>query len=305
MENLLYFVFAVNLGGFPPAVGWFLLGWLFVLGGAVGSFLNVVVYRMPAGMSLIRPGSHCPACESAIRWYDNVPIFGWICLRGRCRDCGIRISPRYPIVETLTAAMFLALGWVEIFCDGANLPRQSLAVADGAVVSGFTQAELIGIYVYHILLLCTLLAMALIDLEGNRVPLSLAAPAAVVGFLAPIAWPTLHPVHATWSLEGRAEAIAGAAAGLAVGLLLGLLLGLIVPKKQKTGAFAGAACIGMFLGWQAAVMLCVPLVAILLCEAALRQIRPGTRFFPATAWLAAATFAWILAWRQLIGLMGS
>ncbi len=305
MENIFNVVLANNLGGFPPAVGWFLLGWLFVLGGVVGSFINVVVYRLPAGMSLIRPGSHCPACESAIRWYDNVPIFGWIWLRGRCRDCGARISPRYPIVETLTAAMFLALGWVEIFGDGVNLPRQSLAVADGVVVSGLTQAELIGIYVYHILLLCTLLSMALIELEGKRAPLNLAAPAAVAGLLAPLVWPKLHPVPALWGFEGRVEAIAGVAAGLAVGLLLGLLLSLIVPKKQRIAATSAAVCIGMFLGWQAVVMLCVPLVAILLCEAALRQLRPGIRFFPATAWLAAATFAWILTWRQLIGLMGS
>ena len=256
-------------------------------------------------MSLIRPGSHCPACENAIRWNDNVPIFGWISLQGRCRDCGARISPRYPIVETLAAAMFVALAWVEIFCDGANLPRQSAAVDGGVVFSGLNVYQLMGIYVYHLLLLCTLLAAALIDLDGKSVPLRLAAPAVVVGLFAPIAWPELHPVPAFLGMEeGRLAALIGVAAGLGVGLLLGLLLCLIVPEKQRLGAVSAAVCVGLFLGWQAAVMLCVPLIAILLFEAALRQLWPGARFFPATAWLAAGTFAWILAWRPLIESMG-
>ena len=77
--------------------------WVFALGGAVGSFLNVVVYRLPAGMSLVAPGSRCPACGHPIRWHDNLPIAGWLILRGRCRDCAARISPRYPAVETLVA----------------------------------------------------------------------------------------------------------------------------------------------------------------------------------------------------------
>lgn len=310
MENDFFnVVLADVMGGLPPFVGWVLLAWLFVLGGTVGSFLNVVVYRVPAGMSLIRPGSHCPACEQAIRWYDNVPIFGWIWLRGRCRDCGAKISPHYPIVEALTAAMFVALAWVEIFCDGANLPRQSIAADGGVVFPGlpvqqFAVPQLMGIYVYHLLLLCTLLAAALIDLDGKRVPLNLAVPAAVAGLLAPIIWPVLHPVPAFLGLEGQPAALVGVAAGLGVGLLLGLLLCLIVPEKQRLGAVSVAACMGLFLGWQAAVMLCVPLIVVLLFEAALRQLWPGVRFFPATAWLAAGTFAWILAWRPLVELTG-
>src|SRR5574340_1482121 len=65
---------------------WIVAVWLFALGGAIGSFLNVVVYRVPAGMSLVEPGSHCPHCKRPIRWFDNVPILAWILLWGRCRD---------------------------------------------------------------------------------------------------------------------------------------------------------------------------------------------------------------------------
>ena len=96
--------------------------WLAVCGAAIGSFLNVVVYRLPRGLGLSYPASHCPACKHPIRWRDNVPVLGWILLGGRCRDCGIRISIRYPVVEAITATLFLIVateGWTQ----GANLPE--------------------------------------------------------------------------------------------------------------------------------------------------------------------------------------
>jgi leader peptidase (prepilin peptidase)/N-methyltransferase len=79
-----------------------------VLGAIVGSFLNVVAYRLPRGASLLYPGSRCPACEAAIKPYDNVPVLGWLWLRGRCRACGARISPQYPLVEALTGLLCAA-----------------------------------------------------------------------------------------------------------------------------------------------------------------------------------------------------
>jgi leader peptidase (prepilin peptidase) / N-methyltransferase len=76
-----------------------------VLGAAFGSFLNVVAYRLPRGLSLVRPGSRCPACETPIRPYDNVPVLSWLALRGRCRSCRAPISARYPVVEAATIAL--------------------------------------------------------------------------------------------------------------------------------------------------------------------------------------------------------
>jgi len=78
----------------------------FLLGACVGSFLNVVVWRLPRGESLVTPPSHCPNCDRQLLWYDNVPIVGWLKLRGKCRFCGQPISPRYPLVETFTALLF-------------------------------------------------------------------------------------------------------------------------------------------------------------------------------------------------------
>jgi len=130
--------------------------WLIVLfsaafGGAVGSFLNVVVYRLPNGLSLITPPSHCPICKEPIRWFDNVPVFGWIMLGGHCRHCHCRIPIRYPLVEAFTAAVFAALATVE--------------------------DPLTAAYPCHLMLLCTLLCSALIEVDGNRPPLRLFVPA--------------------------------------------------------------------------------------------------------------------------------
>jgi leader peptidase (prepilin peptidase) / N-methyltransferase len=81
---------------------------IFVLGLAFGSFLNVCIYRLPRDLSVVHPRSACPGCEQPIAFYDNIPVFSWLLLRGRCRNCKIRISPRYLVVEILTGAIFLA-----------------------------------------------------------------------------------------------------------------------------------------------------------------------------------------------------
>ena len=82
-----------------------------LVGLVVGSFLNVCVYRLPRGKSLLHPASHCPACDVPIRWYDNIPLVSFLLLRGRCQGCGSRIAWRYPAVEALTGLLFLLTVW--------------------------------------------------------------------------------------------------------------------------------------------------------------------------------------------------
>lgn len=84
---------------------------IFSLGLAFGSFLNVCIYRLPRDLSVVRPGSACPNCKKPIRFYNNIPVFSWLILRGRCRDCKASISPRYLVVELLTGCLFLACYW--------------------------------------------------------------------------------------------------------------------------------------------------------------------------------------------------
>jgi leader peptidase (prepilin peptidase) / N-methyltransferase len=122
----------------------------------IGSFLNVVAWRLPRGESLIRPGSACPVCRTPIKPYDNVPVLSWLVLRGRCRHCGARISGRYPAVELTTAVLYVAIA---LGRDGA------LDIALG-------------------LLLTALVPITFIDLERRIIPNAITLPAAVVAVVA-------------------------------------------------------------------------------------------------------------------------
>jgi leader peptidase (prepilin peptidase) / N-methyltransferase len=84
------------------------IAFIFVFGLVIGSFLNVCILRIPEDVSIVTPGSRCPRCETPIRWYDNVPVFGWLWLGGKCRTCGLAISPMYPLVELATGLLFVA-----------------------------------------------------------------------------------------------------------------------------------------------------------------------------------------------------
>src|SRR3954467_2406965 len=80
-----------------------------LLGLIIGSFLNVVAWRLPRGESLVKPRSKCPGCDTQLKAYDNIPVLSWLMLRGRCRGCGERISARYPVVEAITAVLYVAV----------------------------------------------------------------------------------------------------------------------------------------------------------------------------------------------------
>jgi leader peptidase (prepilin peptidase) / N-methyltransferase len=148
-----------------------------VMGATIGSFLNVVAYRLPRRESLVHPGSHCPSCGSPIKAYDNLPVFGWLLLRGRCRNCKTRISPRYPIIEALTAALAVAV----------VLTKHSAS----EVVLGLT-------------LVAVLVPVALIDLEHRIIPNKITLPAAVAAVV----------IGCALDLRGVPEQlIAGAGAG--------------------------------------------------------------------------------------------
>jgi leader peptidase (prepilin peptidase)/N-methyltransferase len=124
-----------------------------VFGAIFGSFLNVVAYRLPRHESLLAPASHCPSCDTPVRPYDNIPILSFLLLRGHCRSCGATISPRYPLVEALTAAL----------CAGAALAHDS---ASGVVLS--------------IALILLVVPAALIDLEHRVIPNKLTLLGAVL-----------------------------------------------------------------------------------------------------------------------------
>jgi leader peptidase (prepilin peptidase)/N-methyltransferase len=190
-----------------------------IVGLAVGSFLNVVVWRVPRGESVAHPPSACPRCGHAIRARDNVPVLSWLLLRGRCRDCGEPIAVRYPLVEAATGALFASAAW---FCWAGDRPWLLPALAYLAAVS---------------------VVLALIDLDVHRLPDAIVLPSYPVG-LALLAL-------ASWNPGGAADWSALLRAVLAAVALFAFyyVVRLVYPAGMGLGDVKLAGVLGLYLGW--------------------------------------------------------
>jgi leader peptidase (prepilin peptidase)/N-methyltransferase len=196
-----------------------LLPLVFLLGLAVGSFLNVVIYRVPRGESLMRPGSHCPSCGTPIRPWHNVPVIGWLVLRGRCANCQAPISMRYPIVEALTAGLFVVVTW------------RLVDLANGSAVPAWLYFTAVGV------------ALAAIDIDLRRLPTAIIRPSYFV--LAVLIGLSAWWQHDWWSLV---RAVIGAAALYAFFALIAV----IVPAAMGWGDVRLAGLVGgvlAYLSW--------------------------------------------------------
>jgi len=190
----------------------------------IGSFLNVVVWRLPRGESLIRPASHCPNCGHPIRAYDNIPVLSWLILRGKCRDCGQPISARYPAIELGVGLFFAAIAFWAV---------------SGGIPSASLPAFLIALAAY-LYLGAISVALAIIDLETRRLPNVLVLPAYGVGAVL---------LTAAALLGGDAWSLVRAAIG-AVALFVGyLLISLISRGGMGLGDVKLAGVLGLFLAW--------------------------------------------------------
>src|SRR5438128_1762203 len=204
----------------------FLYAWLFCMGATVGSFLNVVVYRLPRRKNLAYPGSFCPRCGHPIRLTDNIPVLSWLLLRGRCRDCGGRISPRYFFVELFVAVAFLLVLVAERF-----LPAGSMGFATRRALTAHDGAAFWCLYATHVILIATLLVAVLMSADGFLVPARIFLPILAIGFFLPLIWPEIHSVPALagsrfndWQ-AGAIDGLAGLAAGLVIGAVASLWRG--------------------------------------------------------------------------------
>jgi len=139
-----------------------LLGFAFAFGAGIGSFLNVVVYRLPRRESLVFGGSHCPKCGAAIRSRDNIPVFGWLLLGGRCRDCGASIAARYPLVEAVAGGLVTALVAAELL----SRPPGGRSGIDG-LLFGDSWGRLL-VCIHHCWIALTLLSWTLLEWDGHR-----------------------------------------------------------------------------------------------------------------------------------------
>jgi leader peptidase (prepilin peptidase)/N-methyltransferase len=208
----------------PIISGW-IIAFAALFGLVIGSFLNVVVYRVPNGISLLRE-SRCPSCDAPVRPWQNVPVVSWLALRGRCGSCGMRISSRYPLVELGTALAFAGVTWWTLSGGATHGDVRALPVALATV--GYMYLAAISI------------ALALIDLDTRRLPNAIVLPSYLVGatVLAGLAF-----VTGDWSSLLRA--------GIGMIGLYGFffLLRAIRPQGMGGGDVKLAGLLGMFLGW--------------------------------------------------------
>ena len=246
----------------PPAL---VAGLATVFGLVVGSFLNVVVHRVPRGESVVSPPSACPRCHHHVRARHNVPVLGWLLLRGRCYDCGSAISPRYPLVETGTGALFALAGW-----QFADEPVSLVAYLVFAAVA---------------------VALALIDLDVHRLPNVIVAPA----------YPVLAVLLAFGADSGS---LVRAAWGAALLFAFFLLIAAVAPGAMGLGDVKLAGVVGgmtAYLSWGA--FLTAGFGAFLLGAVAGLLLIAGGRAGRRTA-VPFGPFMLLAAWGSILGASG-
>lgn len=214
-----------------------------VFGLLIGSFLNVVAYRVPAKISLTRE-SRCPHCDTAIKPWYNVPVIGWVALRGRCADCKAPISPRYPIVEALTGLGFAIVTWwgLAVYDELLNatlLEYLALPTADGVVQTADLWALAL-VVVAFLYFAAVSIALTQIDLDTRRLPNSIVLPSYVVA----AALLTLAAL-----LSGEWEPLFRAVVGMVALYAFYALLRLVRPGGMGGGDVKLAGVIGIYLGW--------------------------------------------------------
>jgi len=198
------------------------IGLVAVLGLAIGSFLNVCIYRLPRGESIVSPPSRCPSCDQALRWFDNVPVLGWLLLGGRCRSCRAAVSSMYPVVEAATSVVFLLQLW--------QVGWQPLLAI-------------------RLLFVSAMIVLFVIDLQHRILPNVITRPGIAVGLIASVFF------EPGW----RAGLIGVAAGGGVLWVVREAYFRIRGEEGMGFGDVTMLAMVGAFLGWQ--LMLVTLLIA--------------------------------------------
>ncbi|MFA6715246.1 MAG: prepilin peptidase [Victivallaceae bacterium] len=251
----------------------------FILGACVGSFLNVVIYRVPEGISLISPPSHCPKCKKDIPWYLNIPMLSWLLLRGKCAECSCRIPIRYFLIELLTGVMFLLVFAKAVFY---HEPLQLLAVYFGLTMLVITTV--------------------FIDFEHQIIPDKTTYPAMVLGLVSAAVFPITWFTGSHWLALGQSALCLAVCGGL---LALFTLLGskLFGRDALGWGDVKYIAAIGACLGGRAAYFTLLfgaitgATVGIVLMIRKKKDFEGTISFGP---FLAAGTYVWLLFDHEII-----
>lgn len=197
-----------------------------VFGLLIGSFLNVVVYRVPVGMSLVTPASACPNCHHEIKGYDNVPVLSWLALRGKCRNCKMPISARYPIVELVTGIAFVAVALYVVYALTSAQP--------GPTPSGLP------VILAFLYLAAITIALGIIDIETHKLPNRIVLPAYIVASV-------LFTI--TSVMSGDYSGLLRAGIGGAAMFIAYFLMAIAYPKGMGFGDVKLAGVLGLYLGW--------------------------------------------------------
>lgn len=193
-----------------------------ILGLVFGSFVNVVIYRLPKGKSIVSPGSRCPRCDKDISWYDNIPLVSFLLLKGRCRYCKVKISSRYFVVELITGLIFLAL----------------------YMKFGLTANLLI-----YILFFLSLLIMSFIDIDTYLISDVIVLPCIVLGVILSSVFPGMH--YNLTKMDSFIYSIVGMLVGGGILVFLAIIGKLLFKKEAMGGGdIKLLAMIGAFLGWK-------------------------------------------------------
>jgi leader peptidase (prepilin peptidase)/N-methyltransferase len=199
-----------------------------VLGLVIGSFLNVVAYRVPAGISLLRE-SRCPQCDAAVRPWQNIPVISWLALRGKCASCSAPISARYPIVEGVTGAAFGLVSWWMLVTMGPTL--------SGSAADAWSLALAVLAFLYFA---AVSIVLTLVDLDTHRLPNSIVLPSYVVAGVL---------LTAAALLGDDWAALLRGAIGMAAMYAFYFLLRLARPGGMGGGDVKLAGVVGLYLGW--------------------------------------------------------
>lgn len=202
-------------------------GFVGLFGLLIGSFLNVVIFRLPAGKSIVSPPSACMDCDSEIKPYDNIPLLSWLILRGKCRNCGSRISSRYPLVELVTGILFFGVGLA--------FSPSILGAANGRIL--VSTALVLVAFLY---LAAISVALTLIDIDVRKLPNVIVLPSYVVALV-------LLAVASVLSNDYSGLVRAGIAMSALV--IAYFLMAFIYPGGMGLGDVKLAGVIGIYLGW--------------------------------------------------------
>ena len=303
--------------------------WFFYFGASIGSFFNVLAARLPAGRGIVFGGSKCPYCNTNISRLANTPIFGWLWCRGKCLTCKLPISPKYLWIELIFGLLFTLLAARELFSGGVNLPHWREYSYGGIINTVFyPKWDLIGAYLHHVFYLASLLLLSISCWERNPFPwrawLTIVVCIVAIRLFRVdyefVRWFEGIPGQTKYPLSFQSSGITilcGAIAGCVLGVLSQYFLPFRVqsylqseefaePYRKETGSrwVQGSLLVGCVMGWQS-VALVIPIS--LYCAWLWKWfLGPKSTFATVSSMtsLFVVAFVYLMAWRQIISMIG-